>query len=705
MKGRFPNLWARVAAIAIVLAGVVWAAVGQLNAPDWVKAICAAVAAGAGGSGTLLIDRIKNSKDRQTKLRDNLRFWQPPNARLFSTNEIDPFKLRITPSQLAQAAAGQGAAPPYVPRDQDAELDRALGSKTFVLVIGESKAGKSRSAFEAARRVHPSCHLVVPERRDSLQIVMALDPPLDLRNSVVWLDDLEGYLGSDNEGLTVKLLEACEAQQVHVLATMRTTEFEKYAPDQRVARSIREVLDRAETIRLETILSAKELDAAQQQYPRADQHFLPGLRQYGLGAYLLAGPELIRRLENQRGEAGSSIVLAAIDWRRAGLTRSITEAMLTKLYPCYLRQGREATVETFTNGLKWARDEIYPLVALLFLDGQGPPPTFKAFDYIVDHVTRLAPPVPRASWDLVLESARPEEGFEIGVSAAALEQSDVAERAFIRAAESGIRDAANNLGVVLEERGETRGAEAWYRKAAELGDVFAAYNLAVILDERGDVPEAQKWYRLAADAGDPDAQNNLANILDDQGQHAEAEALYRQAAASGLNLAVHNLGELFEARGDRAEAEKWYRQAALSGEADEAVAVGKVLEEKGDPNAERWFRQAAEKGDRDGAYRLAGILEEGGDIDGASAWYQKAADAGLLDAMNDLALLLDTKGDVVGEEAWLKKAAAGGQAEAHYNLGVLFEDRHEPAEAERWYRQAAELGMDDAKDRLAALTR
>ena len=704
MKGRFPNLWAAILGVAIVLAGVVWAAVDQLHAPDWVKAVSAAVAAAAGGGGTLLLNRFKNRNDRQTKLRDNLRFWQPPNTRLRSISEIDPFKLRITPSTLAQEAAGQGAAPPYVPRDQDVELDQALRSKTFVLVIGESKAGKSRSAFEAARRVHPKCHLVVPERRDSLQIVTALDPPLDLRNCVVWLDDLEGYLGSDNEGVTAKLLETFEAQQVHVLATMRTTEFEKYGPDQRVARSIREVLDRAEIIRLGTILSPKELEAAHQRYPLANEYFIPGLKQYGLGAYLLAGPELIRRLDNQRGEAGSSIVLAAVDWRRAGLTRSVTEAVLMRLYPTYLRQGREATVETFAIGLKWARDEIYPLVALLFLDGQGPPPTFKAFDYIVDHVTRLAPPLPRASWDLVLEVARPEEGFEVGVSASGLDQSDVAERAFIRAAEAGNRDAANNLGVVLEERGDTKGAEAWYRKAAGQGDVFAAYNLAVILDERGEIPEAQKWYRLAADAGDPDAQNNLANILDDQGQSAEAEALYRKAAASGLNLAFHNLGELFEARGDLAEAENWYRQAALSGEADEAFSVGKVLEEKGDPNAERWFRQAAEEGDKDGAYRLAGILEERGDIEGASTWYRTAADAGLPDAMNDLALLLDTKRETVGAEAWFRKAAAAGQPEAVYSLGVLFEDRHEPVEAERWYRQAADLGIDDATERLTALT-
>src|SRR2546425_4800920 len=262
-KGRFPNVWVAVGGVAVVVAGVVWAAIAQLDVPAWLKAISAALAAAAGGGGTLLVNHFQNRNVRQARLRDNLRFWQPP-GRLYLIREINPFKLRITRSELAQEAAAQSE-PPYVPRDRDSDLDQALRSKTFILVIGESKAGKSRSAFEAAQRVHPDCQMVVPERKDSLQIVMTLDPPLDLRNSIVWLDDLEGYLGSDSDGLTVKLLETFEAMNVKVLATMRTTEFEKYGPDQRVTRSIRELLDRSETIRLDTTLSSNELEAARQR--------------------------------------------------------------------------------------------------------------------------------------------------------------------------------------------------------------------------------------------------------------------------------------------------------------------------------------------------------------------------------------------------------------------------------------------------------
>ena len=39
---------------------------------------------------------------------------------------------------------------PYVARDTDDELDRALRERPFVLVVGDPKAGKSRTAYEAA---------------------------------------------------------------------------------------------------------------------------------------------------------------------------------------------------------------------------------------------------------------------------------------------------------------------------------------------------------------------------------------------------------------------------------------------------------------------------------------------------------------------------------------------------------------------------
>lgn len=71
-----------------------------------------------------------------------------------------------------------------------------------------------------------------------------------------------------------------------------------------------------------------------------------------------------------------------------------------------------------------------------------------------------------------------------------------------RAAERGHSGAMNNLGVLLEERGETSEAEQWYRKAiAEDGDTDAVYNLGALLQDRGEEEEAEVWRRRAAGTG------------------------------------------------------------------------------------------------------------------------------------------------------------------------------------------------------------
>jgi hypothetical protein len=88
-------------------------------------------------------------------------------------------------------------ADPYVTRDRDIQLDQALASDPFVLVIGDSKAGKSRTAFEAAKRVFSTTRLMVPRgQTGTLEALFGLDPPLDLSPGpvVLWLDDLERYL-------------------------------------------------------------------------------------------------------------------------------------------------------------------------------------------------------------------------------------------------------------------------------------------------------------------------------------------------------------------------------------------------------------------------------------------------------------------------------------------------------------------------------
>jgi cellulose synthase operon protein C len=53
----------------------------------------------------------------------------------------------------------------YVPRPEDRDIEDAIRSRPFVVVVGPSKAGKSRTAFEAVRRAFPLRHLIAPTER------------------------------------------------------------------------------------------------------------------------------------------------------------------------------------------------------------------------------------------------------------------------------------------------------------------------------------------------------------------------------------------------------------------------------------------------------------------------------------------------------------------------------------------------------------
>jgi eukaryotic-like serine/threonine-protein kinase len=94
-----------------------------------------------------------------------------------------------------QGAAGEALlerVPAYVIRDVDNELRSRLSISGFVLLVGDSSAGKSRTAYEAIATL-PDHVLVVPQNRDA--VGAALDRAATARRCIVWLDDLENYLG------------------------------------------------------------------------------------------------------------------------------------------------------------------------------------------------------------------------------------------------------------------------------------------------------------------------------------------------------------------------------------------------------------------------------------------------------------------------------------------------------------------------------
>jgi len=92
-----------------------------------------------------------------------------------------------------------------------------------------------------------------------------------------------------------------------------------------------------------------------------------------------------------------------------------------------------------------------------------------------------------------------------------------------------------NLGITLNEQGDTDGAINHYREAVELwpGYAEAHYNLGRLLAQKGQLDEAVAHYEkvLEINPGDAEARNNLGVTLSASGRLDEAIAQYQKALA------------------------------------------------------------------------------------------------------------------------------------------------------------------------------
>jgi hypothetical protein len=221
-------------------------------------------------------------------------------------------------------------------------LDTALteardGGRRIALVTGDSAAGKSRSAAEALRRdrVLRGWRLVVPLSDGGLAHLAEAD--LGWRDTVLWLDDLDKYLA---RGLDLGTLRRVlgDDPTVVVVATMRTSQLQA-RQSQLTDPAWGFLTDKSEVTRvdLEASLSDDELQAASNEI--SDAALLSALYEgTGLGEWLVAGPELMKKLNDERGlnRAFADIVIA---WYRTGLNQPLAREAARRLWTDTLPPG------------------------------------------------------------------------------------------------------------------------------------------------------------------------------------------------------------------------------------------------------------------------------------------------------------------------------------------------------------------------------
>jgi tetratricopeptide (TPR) repeat protein len=541
--------------------------------------------AGADGSAALAIAvgtaclehhgrRVRRRDEQGFRLQDGCLVLD--DGRLPSAREItNPVVLGVHPATTVPATVVAGSmdgGPAYIPRDIDVQVRECLATAGFVLLVGDSTAGKTRAAVEAVSTLLPGHVLICPVNREALGV--AVERSAAERRCVLWLDDLERYLGAD--GLTPEHLGRLLTGSGHhrvVVATIRAAEQARITTagppendtERQTARDIRLVIGQARSIRVARMFTDAELARASAQGgdPRiADA--LAHASSYGIAEYLAAGPELLRDWEDARASSegpharGAALVAAAIDIRRSGYLSPIPYALLNRVHEYYLADPEHASAprEPLSDAWAWATRPRAATTALLRKDESG---SVEVFDYLVDTIQRRAGSLGRVPDHVVTEAlahASPEDADSLAQTAYVQGRYQTAEHAYRQAYHARAANPAigpdrpdalatrNHLTRILRDLGWVD--EAWAEIRAVLDTMTRVLgpdhpdtltgrdNFALLLHGQGRMQEAEAESRAALSAmtrvlgpDHPDTltcRSNLAVILRDLGRLAEAEA-------------------------------------------------------------------------------------------------------------------------------------------------------------------------------------
>jgi Tetratricopeptide repeat len=400
------------------------------------------------------------------------------------------------------------ADPEFVRRDMSGALESALAKHPFVIVVGESTAGKSRAAFEAARVMLPDYRLILPDPDDRTSLRAAVAAAERERRCVIWLDDLERYLGAD--GLTAhvvrKVLSGHGTGSCVIVGTIRAQERALFggiladddgslaAGDQRAGRR---VLDLAKEVRLDRRWSTAEIERA--RAVRGDRRIADAVDhadRYGIAEYLAAGPQLLAAWRDawapEGGHArGAALVAAAVDGQRAGWRRPLPLGLLQELHEHYLsaRGGMMLRPEPWADALAWAVTPLYATSSLL-LPSERDSDAVLAFDYLPDAVDAdpAITAIPAETWSLLITAADPATCVDIGWEADLHHCRQIAATAFRKAIDGGVIAGAPGLATILGVAGDTDDAAEVLRSAID--SATADTDPAVLVELR----DALSWW-------------------------------------------------------------------------------------------------------------------------------------------------------------------------------------------------------------------
>jgi hypothetical protein len=370
--------------------------------------------------------------------------------------------------------------PVYVRRDFDDRLRAAVTSGRFVLLVGSSSVGKTRSAYEALQACVPDWHLVHPADAGTVR-TLAQSPP---SRTVVWLDELQRYLG--DQGITGATIRALRAAGTIVIGTIWPEIYLERSVS--VRRGVDESDDDRELLKLADVIEVADslTDEERQRattLAASDSRLRIALSTVDVGPMqvLAAGPALVRRWMQAPDPYAKAVITAAADARRRGAWSALSRGFFEAAVIGYLTPAQRAVApaDWLDTALAYALVPVHGAATTLTpmpADDRtmGAVGGYVVADYLLEYARRArrTTPVPDACWEALLEHTH--------------DQGDLR------------RLAAANMKRMRPGR-----AEQFYRRLAAEGDEYGAMSLAELLREQGRTDEEVALLkRLAATSAD-----------------------------------------------------------------------------------------------------------------------------------------------------------------------------------------------------------
>jgi hypothetical protein len=641
-------------------------------------------------------ERIAMLHQRRSGAATRVRDARPRVLGVHAAIQVDP-----------DAVAGDEL-PAYVRRDVDDRLRTAIAEGAagggFVLLVGGSSVGKTRSLFEAVRAVLPEWWLLHPA--DTASLLEFADNPTP--RTVVWLDELQRYLNGPSWLPAATLRDLINAGVI-VLATMWPDEHavriasrvpgqpDAYAND-------RELLGLATVIAVADDFSEKERRVAT-SVAATDRRIMIALNtsDAGLTQVLAAGPELVRWWEHAADPYGKAVITAALDARRVGAHAPLTEQFLAAAAPAYLTTVRQATAPTewlrqaltyASTPLRGAASALAPVAAAM-----GQVAGYTAADYLHQHALRIRRGIhlPAVVWEALLAHHHPADATRIAANAERRGRYDLAEHLYRRQTENDSW-ACRGLIRVLAKQGQPRqalavrppsGSSAWFDSVPNLAedlisDGYVEEGLALWAEKADHMPRFGRA-EVGFDVVSIPLADTLARLgrVDDLRQRANHDWNARERLAELLA----DQGNVDELRAQAVDGD-WYAKRRLfpflarSGRTDE-------------------LRQYADEGDgHAAAHLLVVLLNQQRQDEFLQELQRRETGPGATEMLEALRWLLKSDVAQQGDIDELRRRAAEDGSDATLELVDRLWAIGQHDEALDWLRRRAEAGDWKAAERL-----